>query len=365
MARYVFLDTQVFKSANFSLKNTNIKKLISYVTAGDVTLVTSPIITNEVIKHIKSDVRRLVKAISENKIFYAIPGVEKIAIEFDHKILFEQIYQEIAKNFFNSAEKVDLSYSIPGDVFKDYFSLTPPFVSGKTEFPDAFVANSLLNWAKQNRKKIAIVSGNTRDWEKLCDREEYKQVFEFYKNLSEFFASFTSITLYEKRLIELGVKRDLQQHFLAQFKDCSVTITPELLSWDDFSEPEVDYSKLYIDNSSISINIIDFDPENRTAEVAIAGSFSFWANVDIDDVNSGMYDSEEKEIIGYWDRLKGIVEAKREFSCIVTVYKEGEEYKIDSLEIDSPKSVELSWGHCFEYYDDDNFIPDPASNSDE
>ena len=140
-------------------------------------------------------------------------------------------------------------------------------------------------------------------------------------------------------------------------------VDPDKLSWDDFSEPDVDYKSLNI--SKMDTDIVDYDNANNTAEISVSGLFSFKSHIDIDDIDCGIYDPEEKGIIGYWDRLRGTVEAKREFSCIVTVHKEGEEYKIDSLEIDSPRSIELSWGHCSEYYDDDNFIPDPVSMDDE
>lgn len=364
MGNYVFLDTQVFESYNFSVKNKYFQKLAEHINSGEISLAISSVVTKEINKHIKSHVKQLTNAIQANKIFYTIPGVENIEpILKNNKVLAAQIWGEIEKNLYQLGEEVALSHSNPEEVFDDYFSARFPFQGGKTEFPDAFVANSLLNWAKNNGHKVAIVSGNTKDWGKICERDEYKNSFAFYETLPALLDTITSIIAQERTMIKDCVQNSFINEFSKQFNDLVVTIDPDKLSWDDFSEPDVDYKSLNI--LKMDIDIIDYDNANNTAEISVSGLFSFKSHIDIDDIDCGIYDPEEKGFIGYWDRLRGTVEAKREFSCIVTVHKEGEEYKIDSLEIDSPRSIELSWGNCSEYYDDDNFIPDPVSMDDE
>src|SRR5207249_3278369 len=54
-------------------------------------------------------------------------------------------------------------------VFDDYFSVQPPFGTGKkkSEFPDAFAAHALRAWCKANGQIMHVVSGDG-DWESVC-----------------------------------------------------------------------------------------------------------------------------------------------------------------------------------------------------
>lgn len=364
MGNYIFLDTQVFESYNFSVENKYFQKLIEHIRLGNITLVTSAIITQEIKKHIKSRVKKLINVIRENKIVYTIPGADKVEfLSKDNSVLATEIWNEINKKIYCFGKDVELSNSNPEEVFNDYFASIPPFQDGKKEFPDAFVANSLLNWAKKNDYSIAIVSGNTKDWEKICECEKCNSVFTFYKTLPAFLDSLTSIITKEREQIKECVQNSFANEFLSHFRGLPVTIDPEKLSWDDFSDPDVDYDSLNFPR--MDINIVEYDHESNVAEVSVDGVFCFNSHIDIDDIESAIYDSEERETIGYWDRLRGTVKAEREFSCMVTVYKDDDKYKIDSLEIDSPRNIELSWGYCHEYCKNDSFIPDPFSKNDD
>ena len=98
MGNYVFLDTQVFESYNFSVKNKYFQKLAEHINSGEISLAISSVVTNEINKHIKSHVKQLTNAIRVNKIFYTIPGAENIEpILKNNKDLAAQIWDEIEK----------------------------------------------------------------------------------------------------------------------------------------------------------------------------------------------------------------------------------------------------------------------------
>lgn len=55
-------------------------------------------------------------------------------------------------------------------VLDDYFEQKPPFGEGKkkSEFPDAFTAQLLINWRAGRSRKVIVVSGD-RDWAAIGD----------------------------------------------------------------------------------------------------------------------------------------------------------------------------------------------------
>ena len=358
MSNYVFLDTQVIKQYNFSVNNKIIKQLIEYIENEDIKLVISPIIIKEINKHIKIDIREFVKGITKRKILYTISdaiGLDTGKLDVD--ALSQRLICQLQEKLFDLGECVDLSYSNPNEVFQDYFLSKEPFQNGKTEFPDAFVANSLLKWAQKNGHVIAVVSGNTKDWGKICDREEYRSTFVFYESLSGFLSTLVNIIdEEEKRAIKKTVQEVFRKEFLSQFENIPITVALDLQPWDDCEEPEVDFASVKIEK--MNIDIMCYDREEESAEIAVDGIFSFNSHVDMDDPETLVYDPEDRECILFSDRLCGIVEARREFSCLLTAQKTSTGYQIDSFEIDYPRNIELSWGNDCEYHENDQFTPD-------
>lgn len=369
MSLYVFLDTQVLIQKQFSMHDRLICDLMTQIKDQKVKLVISPIVIQELEKHVKQFANKAYAAIKKNSVLFAIPEFYTIREQNDpEKYLSDRIMGMMQEKLLAGAICISVTEADTQQVFDDYFAEIFPFQGGKKEFPDAFMANSLLNWAKKNKHTIAIISGNSNDWKPVCERDEYCDYLKYYSSIPDFLEYISASSGVnvedEMKKIKSMVQHSFWPNFTAEFEKLDFSISDEHLAWDDyFSRPDVNFASLRLKNSLVSV--VDYDPENEFAEVAVDVFCSFQSRIDIDDINSGMYDPEEKEIIVYWERLRGTVEAEREFSCIVTVHKEGEEYKIDSLEIDSPRSIELSWGHCSEYYDDDNFIPDPVSMDDE
>ena len=365
MSNYVFLDTQVFIQNHFSIENKNFSTLIEHLESGDTILVSSKILSLEIKKHIKSEVTSAINNIKKHPILRLIksPNVTFDSIWQGNREIknnfSDQIFTMLDSKLLSYAECIGLEYASAESVFDDYFEGLSPFLSGKPEFPDAFVANSLLHWAKQKNCKISIVSGNTKDWEAICRREEYKESFVFYKDLSSFLSSISGILEEEKSCIRRNIIDSFSHVFIEEFKNMDIELDSDLQVWDEFDYPELEPSSIEIEISEI--NITSYVSADDEAEADVQGIVRFSSYIDCSDPDSGVYDSEEKEIMFYTERLKGKVEAQRNFSCLITIRKN----EIIACEIDEPRKIELTWGGIDDYSHNDNFIPDPYEYGEE
>ena len=358
MSNYVFIDTEVFIRNKFSLDNQNFATLINHIENENIFLVTSEIVISEIKKHIRSEIQKSIDGI------FSFPILKQLNIfKFDlenrkelKNIFSNEIFNILERRLFSYAEIVRMDHASIRDVFNDYFNGISPFLGGKPEFPDAFAANSLLNWAKEKGHKIAIVSGNTKDWEKICEREEYSNHFSFYKDLSSFLASLVEIIESKQEEITAKTRQLFSHEFIREFQNVELELDTSLQTFDEDVYPELDPQSIKIEIRKI--NIISYCQAEDTAELEIQGEVTFTAYVDCPDPASGCYDSEEKEMIFYWERYTGNVEATRDFACSITISKENDDYKIENCKINEPRSIELTWNNYNnDYSPTDTFIP--------
>ena len=295
MSLYVFLDTQVLIQKQLSMYDRLICDLMTQVKNQKVKLVISPIVIQELEKHVKQCANKAYAAIKKNSALFAIPEFYTIREQDDpEKYLSDRIMGIMQEKLLAGAISISVTEADTQQVFDDYFAETFPFQGGKKEFPDAFMANSLLNWAKKNKHTIAVISGNSNDWKPVCERDEYCDYLKYYSSIPDFleYISASSGVNFEGEMkkIKLMVGRSFWPNFIAEFEKLDFSISDEHLAWDDyFSSPDVDFSSLKLKSNHISV--VDYDPENKTAEVAVDVFCSFQSRIDIDDVNSGIYDS--------------------------------------------------------------------------
>ena len=170
----------------------------------------------------------------------------------------------------------------------DYFQITPPFGMGKKrkEFPDAIAAHSLLNWAKENRKKISIIS-NDKDWMKFCERHESVQYFE---TILEFLSTFPAPELVDR--IKRGFK-SVEKLFLSQvardfpllgFILVSSRYTPDVV--EDVSVVDINFEDLFVIN-------IEKNEESFIANIEVSAKINFEAEATYEDPATGYYDKED------------------------------------------------------------------------
>jgi len=369
MSNYVFLDTQVFVQNHFLMNNKNFLTLIEHLDNGDTILIISPILIDEIKKHIKTQINSVIKSIKDYPILKVLKNNNVISNDIWQKSsgfkdeLSDEIFRILDSELFSFATTVDLKYASNESVFDDFFKKVAPFLSGKPEFPDAFIASSLLGWAKQKKCKISIVSGNTRDWEAICKRQEYVEKFVFHEDLSGFLSSITTILEEEKNSIETNIKNLFTDVFLDKFRNIDIELDSDLQVWDEFDCPELDSNSVKI--KILKINITSYVSSDDEAEAEVQGIVEFESHIDCPNPDSWVYDSEEKEIMFYSERLTGKVESKRDFSCFIKICKSNDTYEIADFEIDEPRRIELEWGGIDPYSNNDNFIPDPYEHEEE
>jgi hypothetical protein len=300
--RHVFLDTQVFKSANFNYQSTRFQELISLARAGRIFVYLTEITIREIQSNVSEDMQsasRKLKNIQSEKELRILKNLNERFIEilfspFDSEAAMAALFTQFTR--FQKDVQVSL---IPiqdtsvSEVFDKYFARLPPFGEGKKkeEFPDAFVVNALQKWCARNNRKIYVISGD-EDMKSACRTDERllslnkleelldlvskddEQLYPLLRNL--FDENIDEVTQkIEARFGELGfVTYDSKAEVTGVVSVNSVQIKEVLLV-------KVDANKTLLDDQAV------FD---ITAEV------NFSAEVVISDPDSSTYGSEEEII---------------------------------------------------------------------
>lgn len=188
---YIVIDTNAFdaKKNDFcGLSDSIIPAFFKIISDNKMIVLSHPVLIGETLKHIdnlgkadktpKEQVSKIVKAISQNKYIFSMTSLdpEKIMEELeaiDTDKLENDNQDRICKNktAFNTIRESFqlLPYSDPATVFQKYFSCEPPFAQSgdkKSEFPDAFVIQSLLDFINTHKEKKYLVISNDKDWKK-------------------------------------------------------------------------------------------------------------------------------------------------------------------------------------------------------
>jgi hypothetical protein len=190
----VFLDTQFFDSNQMDFANKTFEVLRLNVAAGHIHVFSTLVTQREVERHVREraakahekldTVRKdpLLRHVKQPPfdVFHAGPTAEEI-----RSVMLAQLKEcwESLRTTTLPVNDINL-----GAVLDDYFSVRPPFGTGKkkAEFPDAFAAQALRTWCRTNGQKMHVVSGDG-DWQAVCDAVPE---FIFKKELAELLGRF-------------------------------------------------------------------------------------------------------------------------------------------------------------------------------
>ncbi|MFJ9386982.1 PIN domain-containing protein [Peribacillus sp. NPDC101481] len=219
----IYLDTSIYMGLNFDFNNKRIKTLKELVEDGLIILYTTSITEREVYNNIKKSVehsRQYINSLKqEGKLLRNTPQYEHI---WDRKtIVNAQVkLEESFKTFLEEAKVQNISINSKGvyEIFDRYFELKAPF-SGqkKSEFPDAFVLDSLAEWSKETKQNLYVVSADN-DMKNYCEDK----------------ANLVSVESLEKML-------DIVYHN----DDVKYTYVQKI--YDDYSDEFIDYMNSSID----------------------------------------------------------------------------------------------------------------------
>ena len=333
----IFLDTEVFEAASFNFKTTTLASLEEQVGKGTVRLILTDITVLEVKARIEKTVLAQFEAFNTFKRCARVlrsstlPEV-KAALDLDKKGVIADLQQQFA-NFIQrtKSEIIDTSALPAGPVFEKYFATKPPFGTGdkKSEFPDAFAVNGLVDWTKNNAEPLYVVSGD-KLFRNAC--QPHKTLHEYAK-LS---------TLLNQIIFADAVASFIRDQILERIEDIKEAATQEFEDRmyyvdDEDGDAGMSVRSLELDGQP---EIIDADDDSATVEVHFLGKFN--AHLSYTDSSTGMYDNETKSMM-FMEHKHETLDKEEEF--IIEVKVKFEVFDPDRFEIEETSLVQPDDGY--------------------
>jgi len=192
------IDTNVFSNAGYGIEGGLLAQLEQFENS-DVDLVFSDIVRQEIrsqshlpkkIKDARAEFQKAIRNSNRERLISDAQAGEARALLSNAKS-----DQEIADERLNAFMKrcgavvVGSTAITLQEVTAMYFASQPPFEEAgekKSEFPDAIALLSLERWARDNKKKVLVVSKD-RGWKAFCDKSDVlEHTFDLPKALAYF-----------------------------------------------------------------------------------------------------------------------------------------------------------------------------------
>ena len=155
--QHLFIDTSIFRNKSFDLTNDSLKTLRNVANDGDVSLHTTSITKRECEKN-------LLEMIDEQE-----GKINKLNVHLRNGNKEELNFKKLRKNrlenwkeFKSEFNEIPIYNKSVDQIFDNYFDSKPPFdgKNKKSEFPDAFILETLSNWASENKSQIYVISSD-------------------------------------------------------------------------------------------------------------------------------------------------------------------------------------------------------------
>lgn len=317
----VFIDTEVFDCHQLALDAPSFRRLIRLAAEGDVRLLLTTVTEREIRAHIGQHAEKAYKQVETYR--RILSTAREVITPEMHAALSgataEQFHQSLLQafdKFLADTKTTILSVDgvSPEAILKDYFECNPPFGEGdkKSEFPDAFAAAVLKDWAEQQGESIFIVSAD-KDWRRVCQEEPR---FIHQGQLGELLEKFS----------DAEVVSFLREGFSGRLDEVKALLE-EAARGDiyyfsgDGVEPEIEEA------DDVDITIDDFhiiEAEDGEATVSLACTLHYAVTVVDSDQNSGYTDPDDGDR-RYVYRRKGSVEGDVELEAKVTLQYDPED----------------------------------------
>lgn len=164
----VFVDTSVYVAENFFSPNSRINSLVGLAEKGIISLISTEITENEVLRHFKEETSLAWNNIkNSHRVFACFDDTRKFLRKNTKKEFWEKC-EDIFKKFKEKSKIYTIGYDYCDDVksvFIRYFNAEKPFNEGKKkyEFPDAFTLQMLERYCTRNSLKQIIILSNDKD----------------------------------------------------------------------------------------------------------------------------------------------------------------------------------------------------------
>ena len=296
---YIYLDTSIFIKENFFAGN-KLKAFFKHAQNSDIELLITDITLNESIANLEKSAResysvlkRSLKEIdTKSKTFKNIESLNDLfrlhdtfAFEKELATLQDSFRQQIKNNFCT----IELDSEVSLKIIADYFNQNPPFKDGKkkSEFPDAFVLNSLEAWCKKNEEKIYIVSD---DDDIISYKSDYLLPIKHYdKLLDQISYTYSDDNILPKvediiTKSEEGIIKAIKEEFFNQFP---------FDGFDQHQGYEYQINSLDEINANIESHSVLYFYYN-TASVELIVPIDYSMDVSYEDKSMGWYDKEDE-----------------------------------------------------------------------
>ena len=336
----IFLDTQVFEEASFNFKTTRLVSLEEQVEKGNVRLILTDITVLEVKARIEKTVLAQFEGFKQFKhnarvLRSSTLSQVKAALDLDKKNVIADLHQQFEEFIQRTkAEIIDTSALPAGPVFEKYFATKPPFGTGdkKSEFPDAFVVNGLVEWTKKNAEPLYVISGD-KPFRNAC--QPHKTLYE-YATLSTLLDRIILI------ILDAAVAGFIRDQILERIEDIKEAAKQEFEDQmynvdDEDGDVEMSVQSLELAGQP---EIIEADDDSAMVEVHFKGKFD--AHLSYDDSSTGMYDNETKSMM-FMERKHETLDKEEEF--IIEVKVEFEVFDPDSFKIEETSLVQPDDGY--------------------
>lgn len=183
----IALDTNIFRASGYILEHGLLAKL-SQFKSGSIKFVLSEIVEKEILKHISDDYlekrNKLETALNDVKRSHLISddSKEKIKKIISHEMVAKDVTKQGLEKFKfdTNAEIIEANDVDVKKLLELYFNVDSPFenkADKKHEFPDAIALLTLENWARNNQKKVLVVSKD-KGWKDFVEKSEQLDIID-------------------------------------------------------------------------------------------------------------------------------------------------------------------------------------------
>lgn len=352
----IFLDTNIFIAENF-FDSERINEFFRLSEEGKIRLVTTPVTLIEIRSNFKKHIKAAVELVGnfrKNRASNILKNVENgkniLSVPLHEKKLIEE-FNELLEKKLKQAKVQVIPYSEINleQILNDYEVGNPPFNSSdkKSEFPDAIAIRLIENWCKKKSEVCRILT--------------YDKAFGEYKHpLLKFESDYKA---HLSNLLFSEVMDQSLESLIARFESQEDEIKQEIKDWlkdqlDDNTKYYTVSNWLEVHNTNIKNIEVDFslrDEEHglfimsvhaENMRLEIFATIYFAVDIEIDDEDSSVYDSEDKEMM-YLD-TKTITINRTEYISIIMEYPmDDEEYhsELEIMKINYDKPLEIKSEH--------------------
>ena len=322
---HVFIDTSTYEELGFHSVQTGVfDKLREHVAAGRAVLHVTTVTRREVDERIRQNAEQAERALKE-----ARNKARRVGVPVQGESVSPSEALGLFREFLDQCKP--LEHSVSGidaeEVFDLFFNKRPPFSTKKrTEFPDAFAALALRDWADQEQSELLVVADDG-DWSQFCDttpRLTSMKLAAVVARLEEL--ATPARTLARARRVIEGALPAVRRAVASSVEDMFAVLEDR---WDHHAEVEAFH---VVEVEGGEFDIIEADP-GEGLEIVLYCVVSLLADVRYGDEDTMHYDSESGDHF-YREVVEQRLERTANLECRIEFEWDGRG-EPDLLEVDN------------------------------